>query len=201
MKDELTPYLVDPQGGNHAISEGIVTLGRAVENTIVIASKKASRLHARIFRDGRKVFLEDQGSTNGTLVNDIRVLGVVELRDGDRVTIGEISLVFHDPDTTTADSGVFDLVVDISAGEVRLNRRPVTLSPKEFALLAHLYDRRGQVCSKEEIGQVVWPEYEHGGVFEYQIENLVRRLRTRIEPDPDHPRLLVTMRGLGYKLV
>jgi DNA-binding response OmpR family regulator len=38
-------------------------------------------------------------------------------------------------------------------------------------------------------------------VYDYQIENLVRRLRSRIEPDPAKPQLLLTERGRGYKLV
>jgi len=39
------------------------------------------------------------------------------------------------------------------------------------------------------------------GIYDYQIENLVRRLRTRIKTDPNSAQLLITMRGLGYKLV
>jgi DNA-binding response OmpR family regulator len=56
------------------------------------------------------------------------------------------------------------------------------------------------VCSKDEIGRAVWAEYQEG-IFDYQIENLVRRLRTKIEDDADAPQLLLTLRGLGYKLV
>jgi two-component system response regulator RegX3 len=84
---------------------------------------------------------------------------------------------------------------------VRVDRKAVGLSPKEYLLLAYLYERRGQVCSKDEIGRAVWPEYETGGVFDYQIENLVRRLRMRIEADAASPQLLLTVRGLGYKLM
>ncbi len=83
---------------------------------------------------------------------------------------------------------------------VRLDRKPITLSPKEFNLLALLYERRGQVCSKDEIGEAVWPEY-NADVYDYQIENLVRRLREKLEPDPGEPLLLVTVRGMGYKLM
>jgi len=56
------------------------------------------------------------------------------------------------------------------------------------------------VCSKDEIGQAVWPEYQ-ADIFDYQIEKLMRRLRARVEPDPSQARLLVTVRGRGYKLV
>jgi DNA-binding response OmpR family regulator len=92
------------------------------------------------------------------------------------------------------------LEVNQSAGVVRVNRKPIELSPKEFALLVYLYDHRGAICSKDEISQAVWPEVEPGMIFDYQIENLVRRLRTRVEPDPNNAQVLVTMRGQGYKL-
>jgi DNA-binding response OmpR family regulator len=93
------------------------------------------------------------------------------------------------------------LEVDMPAGVVRVNRMVVTLSPKEFILLCYLHKNRGQICSKEEIGSTVWAEYDSSsGIYDYQIENLVRRLRTKIETDPNNPQLLLTIRGLGYKL-
>ncbi|MBN1440309.1 MAG: winged helix-turn-helix domain-containing protein [Anaerolineales bacterium] len=50
------------------------------------------------------------------------------------------------------------------------------------------------------MGRAVWPECREG-VFDYQIENLVRRLRNRLEPDPKNVRLLLNLSGQGYKLV
>ncbi|MBN1428368.1 MAG: FHA domain-containing protein [Anaerolineae bacterium] len=196
----LTPYLTDPSGQEHLLSNETTTIGRAAECDIVITSKRVSREHARIIRQGRSLLLEDLGSTNSTFLNDEHVLAPVELVDGDQIAIGEVVLTIHDPDATSRDAALPDLRVDLEAGVVRINRRVVTLSPKEFALLAYLYQRRGQVCSKDEIGQAVWPEYQ-SGIYDYQIENLVRRLRTRIEIDPANPQLLFTMRGLGYKLI
>ena len=46
----------------------------------------------------------------------------------------------------------------------------------------------------------MWPEYE-GDVYDYQVENLIHRLRQTLEYDSSDPQLLVTVRGLGYKLV
>ena len=194
------PFFRDPTGREHPLEAEPTTIGRAVENEIVITSKRVSREHARVERQGRRWVLADLGSTNGTFLNDERLLAPVELRDGDRISIGDVVLTFHDPDSTFLESPFPDLEVDAAAGLVRVDRRMVELSPKEFALLAYLYERRGQVCSKDEIGSAVWPEYEES-VYDYQIENLVRRLRTRIEPDPAEPQLLLTARGLGYKLV
>jgi pSer/pThr/pTyr-binding forkhead associated (FHA) protein len=197
---EPLPCLTDPAGKEHHLSQANIAIGRAVENDIVITSKRASREHARIYREGRKWVLEDCSSANGTFLNGERVFSAVDLRDGDRITIGDIQLKFHDPDTTVRDDPFPVLEVDLAAGIVRVDRKVITLSAKEFALLAYLCEHRGQVCSKDDISQAVWPEY-HEPVFDYQIENLVRRLRTKIEIDPANPQLLLTVRGLGYKLI
>ncbi len=122
------------------------------------------------------------------------------MRDEDQVKIGDVAFIFHDPEGTYVETPFPELDVNLEFAEVRVNRKLVQLSSKEFALLAYLYEQRGKVCSKDEIGQVVWSEYQEG-VFDYQIENLVRRLRTKIETDPNTPELLITMRGLGYKLM
>jgi len=200
MSEENIPYLLDPSGQEHSLKNVVTRMGRAVENEIVILDKRSSREHAVIHREGRKLILEDQGSTNGTYLNGERLLNPIQLRDGDQVRVGDIEFTFYDPEGTSVETPFPELDVNLEAAEVRVDRRLVELSSKEFALLSHLYENRGKVCSKDEIGQVVWSEYQEG-VFDYQIENLVRRLRTKIESDPNSPQLLVTMRGLGYKLV
>ena len=124
----------------------------------------------------------------------------IQLRDGDQISIGDVSFTFHDPDTTTRETPFPELEINLETGIVRLNRRVIQLSPKEFLLLAHLQKSRGKVCSKDEIGKAVWPEYQ-AGIYDYQIENLIRRLRTKIEEDANTPILLVTVRGMGYKLL
>ena len=200
MPEENIPYLLDPTGQEHSLGNPVTRMGRAVENEIVILDKRSSREHAVIRQEGRKLILEDQGSTNGTYLNDERLLSPVQLRDGDQVRVGDVIFTFYDPEGTSVETPFPELDVNLEAAEVRVNRRLVELSSKEFSLLSHLYENRGKVCSKDEIGKVVWSEYQEG-VFDYQIENLVRRLRTKIETDPNSPQLLVTLRGLGYKLV
>jgi len=197
---ETSPYLKDPSGQEHPLKGALTRIGRDVENEIVVVSKRASREHAHILREARKVFIEDKNSTNGTYLNGERLQAKTLLRDGDRIGVGEVNFLFHDPETTTRETPFPELELNLAAGEVRINRQAVILSPKEFSLLAHLYQNRGRVCSKDEIGRVVWAEYQ-SGIYDYQIENLVRRLRTRIELDPNVPQLLITLRGLGYKLV
>lgn len=194
------PYLTDPTGREHLLEDDAITIGRALENAIVITSKRVSREHASLHRDGWRVILEDLGSTNGTFLNDERLVEPAALHDGDRVKIGDVVLTFHDPDITYRDTRFPTLEVDLAAGVVRVDRQAVALSAKEFALLAYLHAHSGQVCPKDDIAGAVWPEY-HDSVYDYQIENLMRRLRTKLEPDPGDPQLLLTIRGLGYKLV
>jgi len=201
------PFFTDPTGREHLLAGETTTIGRAVDtigssNRIVITSRRVSREHSRVERQGRHIMLVDLGSTNGTFLNGERVLAPVRLRDGDSVSVGDVILVFHDPESTlrSMETPFPELELDVRAGTVRVDRHLAELSPKEFALLAYLYEHRGQVCSKDDIGYAVWPEYRQG-VYDYQIENLVRRLRSRIEPNPNSPQLLVTVRGLGYKLI
>lgn len=197
---ERPSFLTDPTGREHALVEDVTAIGRAVTNDIVVTGRRVSREHARLRRAGWRVILEDLGSTNGTFLNGERVLNPMELRDEDRIGIGDVTFVFHDPAITIRETPFPDLDVNVAAGVVRLDRRRIDLSAKEFALLACLHERRGEVCSKDEIGRSVWPEYD-GDVYDYQIENLVHRLRQALEVDPSEPQLLVTVRGRGYKLI
>lgn len=193
--------LIDPTGQGHNLNDEVTTIGRAIECDIVVTAKRISREHARIMREGWRTILEDLNSTNGTFVNEERLLEPMQLRDGDKIDFGGVVFNFHDPEVTHQDDPLPQLEVDLAAGVVRVDRQIVSLAPKEFALLAHLYEHNGHVRSKDEIGAAVWPEYENDGVYDYQIENLVRRLRAKLEPTPSDPQLLVTIRGLGYKLL
>lgn len=198
--EERCPFLTDPTDREHYLEDDLITIGRAVDNDVVITSRRVSREHARLRRESWRVILEDLGSTNGTFLNDQRILDPVQLRDGDHIRVGDVTFMFHDPATTIRETPFPDLEVDVAAGVVRVDRRRVDLSAKEFALVTYLYDRRGEVCSKDEIALAVWPEYE-GHVYDYQVENLVHCLRQTLEYDSSKPQLLVTVRGLGYKLM
>ena len=116
---ESVPLLTDPTGREHPLGAEITTIGRAVENDIVITSKRVSREHAQVQRQGRRMVLADLGSTNGTFLNGERVMAPVELRDGDGVSIGDVLLTFHDPESTYLETPFPELVVDAVAGIVR----------------------------------------------------------------------------------
>ena len=74
------------------------------------------------------------------------------------------------------------------------------LTAKENLLLEYLQAHAGQVCDKDHLIQAVWPE-DHifeVGVRDESLAQLVRRLRKKIELDPDHPQLIQTISNRGY---
>ena len=100
-------WLTFPDGTEHEL-QGTVTIGRASDNDLTLASKSVSREHAAIvFHEGRW-FVEDRGSFNGTFVNGARVAPgtPMPLRHADRIMIGTETLLFswptqaNDPETT-----------------------------------------------------------------------------------------------------
>jgi DNA-binding response OmpR family regulator len=100
------------------------------------------------------------------------------------------------PANSTRDVG--DLSIDPGAHVVCLKDKPVGLTPREFALLQALAAQPGQVLSVEELLARAWgPEY----AGEPQVVYVhIRWLREKLEEDPQHPRRIVTVRGVGYKL-
>ncbi len=93
---------------------------------------------------------------------------------------------------------VGDLVIDRAAHTVTLSSHPVDLPPREFGLLHALAVQAGYVISASDLLASVW-----GAEFAGQPQVVyvhIRRLRERLEDDPDHPRRIITIRGVGYKL-
>ena len=90
------------------------------------------------------------------------------------------------------------LVLDLDGGLVRRGDEPVHLTMTEFRLLCELAQPPGRVWSRRMLLERVWDRGFFGD--ERIVDVHVRRLRTKIERDPSNPRLLVTARGLGYRL-
>lgn len=91
-----------------------------------------------------------------------------------------------------------DLEIIPGEGVVRRNGIEVHLTKTEFRLLCELATIPGQVLSREQLLERVWG-YGYFGDSRL-VDVHIRRLRTKIESDPAHPRHVVTVRGLGYKL-
>ncbi len=92
-----------------------------------------------------------------------------------------------------------NLRIDPRSHEATLDGEALPLSPKEFALLAFFTKNPGQVFSRETLLDRVWGR--DAFVSARTVDVHVRWLRTRIEPEPDNPVRLLTIRGVGYKFV
>lgn len=92
---------------------------------------------------------------------------------------------------------VGDLVIDVAGHGVKRGDRNISLTVLEFKLLVTLAKRPWQVFSREALLEEVW-EYQHAA--DTRLVNVhVQRLRAKIEIDPEHPEIVVTVRGVGYK--
>jgi two-component system response regulator MtrA len=92
---------------------------------------------------------------------------------------------------------VGDLVIDVAGHGVKRGDRNIPLTVLEFKLLVTLAKRPWQVFSREALLEEVW-EYQHAA--DTRLVNVhVQRLRAKIEIDPEHPEIVVTVRGVGYK--
>ena len=87
--------------------------------------------------------------------------------------------------------------LDFARCELRRSGQTVVLTALEFKLLAAFVRRRGRVLTRQQLLDEVWGS----GTFvtERVVDNQVTSLRKKIEPDPEHPRYLVSLRGLGYR--
>lgn len=90
-----------------------------------------------------------------------------------------------------------DLTIDVSAHEVTRGGDAIALTPLEFDLLALLAKRPWRAFTREELLAEVWG-YQH--TTDTRLVNVhVQRLRSKVEPDPESPSLVLTVRGVGYR--
>jgi DNA-binding response OmpR family regulator len=92
-----------------------------------------------------------------------------------------------------------DVAIDFERYEATRAGRPLQLSPKEYALLRFLAARAGTVVSRGELLRDVWG-FERMPTTR-TVDNHIALLRGKLEPDPPNPRHLLTVHGVGYKLV
>ena len=92
---------------------------------------------------------------------------------------------------------IADLEIDVAGHEVTRDGQQIALTPLEFDLLVALARRPQQVFSREVLLEQVWG-YRHAA--DTRLVNVhVQRLRSKVEKDPDHPEVVVTVRGVGYR--
>jgi two-component system, OmpR family, response regulator MtrA len=101
-------------------------------------------------------------------------------------------------DTATPESlTIGDLAIDVPGHSVTRNGSHISLTPLEFDLLLCLARKPWQVFTREVLLEQVWG-YRHAA--DTRLVNVhVQRLRSKVEHDPEHPEIVVTVRGVGYK--
>ncbi|MFC0674487.1 MtrAB system response regulator MtrA [Brachybacterium hainanense] len=98
---------------------------------------------------------------------------------------------------TTETLMIGDVVIDVDGHEVRREGETIPLTPLEFDLLTQLARKPWQVFTREVLLRDVWG-YRHAA--DTRLVNVhVQRLRSKIERDPENPRVVVTVRGVGYR--
>ncbi|NQW18491.1 MAG: FHA domain-containing protein [Chloroflexi bacterium] len=209
------------------LKEQRYVLGRANFADIAFENPYVSREHAEIWVEGDNYFVKDLGSKNGTFVDGDQIENEsVQLRSRSDIELGkgQVIVTFQrcsatmtlttspedEPDSrmifqandelvATATAG---LVVDESTREVLINSVAVNppLSRKEFDIIAFLYKRVGQACSKDEIAEAGWPERPDAEVSDQEITQCVHRIRRRLDHVVENPEFIESIRGFGYRL-
>ena len=92
-----------------------------------------------------------------------------------------------------------DRIVDLESGVVRHGDEEYSITAKEHALLLKLYENRNRIVTSDALCQAVWNDDYYG--YENTLMVHIRRIREKIEDNPSNPEYLLTIRGLGYKLI
>jgi two-component system response regulator MtrA len=101
------------------------------------------------------------------------------------------------PDTVVEALTVGDLTLDVAAHEVRRGENVINLTPLEFELLLALASKPQQVFTREMLLEQVWGYHYKADTRLVNVH--VQRLRAKVEHDPDNPRIVSTVRGVGYR--
>ncbi len=209
-------------GKRFLLREKAQVIGRQTPQTtpdIPLNDDYVSRRHAEIAFESGHFLLRDLGSTNGTAIDDVRIeparsyplthessiaLGIasgnarVLLRFKETPTVSTVRI---EPDYGGLARSPAWMRIDDNKGEVWADGRLLALSRKEYDLIVFLCGRAGKICQRDELISVVWPEVlDSAGVSDAAIDQLIHRLRVKIEPDPTQPSRIVSRKGFGYML-
>ena len=101
------------------------------------------------------------------------------------------------PETPTDSLQIGDLVLDVAGHEVKRGEERINLTPLEFELLLALALKPQQVFNREMLLEQVWGYHYKADTRLVNVH--VQRLRAKVEEDPDNPRIVMTVRGVGYR--
>ena len=91
------------------------------------------------------------------------------------------------------------LKVDFEGYKASEKNTPVQLSHKEYELLHFLWKKKRSAVSRDEILSAIWGYDENPTTR--TVDNFILKLRQKIETDPNHPQIILTVHGVGYKLI
>jgi DNA-binding response OmpR family regulator len=89
--------------------------------------------------------------------------------------------------------------VDFATYNAFRDDKALEMTPKEFEILRYLWDHRGETVSRDALLTEVWGYDE--SISSRTVDNFILKLRQKIEEDPSHPHHIITMHGIGYKLI
>lgn len=91
-----------------------------------------------------------------------------------------------------------DLIIDVRRGQARRGDHDLNLTPIEYRLLVHLIRHTGAALTRGQLLEAVWG-YNASATDENTVMVHIRRLRQKVEIDPEHPALILTVPGIGYR--
>lgn len=210
-------------GKKFPLGESTVLIGRKTgENNpdICLNDEFVSRNHAEICFEAPGYKIRDLNSTNGTALDGMRIAPgkFYPLKDNLAIGLGinsgviRVMLRFKEsisvPTTRLVDADMPELVtlswirIGENLGEIWVDGKAISLPKKEYDFILCLHNRAGKVCTREELIQEVWPEVlDSSGVSDAAIDQLVHRIRLKIERYPSHPERLVSKKGFGYMIM
>ena len=164
-----------------------VRVMKAMGAELLVVSNACGGLNP-YFRNGDIVVIEDHIN----LLGDNPLIGPHHAAFGARFDLGRggFQITIGSPDAAAA---------DLALGKVTRAGNEVHLTKTEFRLMCEFADHAGSVLSRDQLLERVWG-YEYLGDSRL-VDAHVRRLRVKIEDHPDDPKLIVTARGVGYRLI
>lgn len=139
-----------------------------------------------------------------------KVLGL-ELGADDYVTkpfslrelLARIKAILRRSENKISSTGVFEKIgnlnVNFAAYTANSNGKEVPLSHKEFEILGYLWKKRNATVSRDDLLNEVWG-YEESPTTR-TVDNFILKLRQKIEKDPNNPKIILTVHGVGYKII
>ena len=98
-----------------------------------------------------------------------------------------------------ADITIGKLTVNFSTYTASVKKKSVEMTHKEFDVLNYLYTNRNKTVTRDDLLKDVWGPDTY--TTSRTIDNFILKLRQKIEGDPNHPKIILTVHGLGYKLI